>query len=431
MSGDSKISQTSFPCKYCHKAIYIPVGLPPTTAPCPHCGKEVTSPGQADPVVPEPVSAGTGEQSVRLEVPQKNTASPAQQQARVQPEETGGGGSRRGKGVMVIAAAAVILLVACGLTYWLAQKWRENGKSAGGREGTAQGGRTPEQAWMTTGWKQDASDVLYAFMTATSPQERMKYVIQNPGVMEELEMYYPEGIDDSDTPKEAFGHVMGSALDHKRGIFLMQYRRPPQVDMRGYFGPISSPGHMAMRGSSALMKMAHWNDGESLLKPVGINAFFKKTDEGLKLDASIFIQGKRRTFQAFADYPQPGKTKMFRVIASESLSHELRNDKRYRTYRLEDFAYPQDFVNVPVPVDSEVGRILSVLNWRGMNRAQVKRTVTVELGWSNTKPSKLGIVRVVCWEFLGLGGEIGNTAPKQPAPAAASPEPSAAPAGTE
>lgn len=431
MSGNSQVSQTSFPCQHCHEAIFIPVGLPPTTAPCPHCGKEVTSPDQSAPAVPQPVSAGVGGQPVRLGTPQEDAVRPAGQQSRVQPGEASGGSQGRGRGSMaVVAAAVVILLVAVGVTFFLAQKWKGDKQSSGGEGGDpARSGAMAGQAWLTTGWKQDASKVLYAFMTATSPEERMKYVIQNPGVMEELEMYYPEGVDDSDTPKEAFGHVMGSELDHKRGIFLMQYRQPAQIDMREYFGPIGSLDRVMGQEPTTLMEMAHRIDEDNLSKPIGINAFFKKTDDGLKLDASVFIQGKRRTFQAFADYPQPGKTKMFRVVARESLSHALRNDKRYRTYRLEDFAYPQDFVNVPVRVDSEVGKILSVLNWRGMNREPVARTVTVELGWSDAKPSQLGIVRVVCWEFLGLGGEIGNTAPEPPVPATESSP--AAPEGSE
>ncbi len=438
MSGNSNPSQASFPCKHCRKAIFIPAGLPPTTAPCPHCGKEVTSPDQSAPAKPEPIPAGQGEQPVRLEssrkAPQQRAERPAPVREPLQPvqpvETLGGAKQRRGKGNMAAVIAAVaILLVALGVTYWLAQKWKGDGKSAGGGERAAQSGEMSAQAWLATGWKQEASEVLYAFMTATSPEERMRYVIQNPGVMEELEMYYPEGVDDSDTPKEAFGHVMGSELDHKRGIFLMQYRQPAQIDMREYFGPIGSLDRVMGQEPTTLMEMAHRIDEDNLSKPIGINAFFKKTDDGLKLDASVFIQGKRRTFQAFADYPQPGKTKMFRVVARESLSHALRNDKRYRTYRLEDFAYPQDFVNVPVRVDSEVGKILSVLNWRGMNREPVARTVTVELGWSDAKPSQLGIVRVVCWEFLGLGGEIGNTAPEPPVPATESSP--AAPEGSE
>lgn len=417
MSVSSQFSQASFPCKHCQKAIFIPAGLPPTTAPCPHCGKEVTSPDQSLlPVSATEVLGGSApeEQPVRLEAPENGRNKPSSKEDLVFPQTSSGAGNqRRGKGnAAAVVAAILILLVAGGVTFWLAQKWKHDRQNPTTSDRSPRERGMSEEAWRLTGWKQDASKVLSGFMTAKSPEERMKYVIPNDGVMDELKIYYPEGIDDSDTPVESFGHVMKSDIDHKRGIFLMQYRQPAQIDMREYFAPIGSLDRVMGQEAPTLMEMAYRIDEHHLSKPIGINAFFKKTDQGLKLDASVFIQGKKRTFRAFIDYAQPGKKKMFRVVASESLSHALRDDRRYRTYRLEDYAYPKDYVNVPVLVDSEVGKILSELNWRGMNRDKILRTATVELGWSNEIPSKLQIEEVVCWEFLGVGGEVGNTAPK-------------------
>ena len=68
-------------------------------------------------------------------------------------------------------------------------------------------------------------------------------------------------------------------------------------------------------------------------------------------------------------------------------------------------------MNVSVKVDSEVGRILSALNWRRGRAGTTKRApLTIELGWSKAKPVSLQVERLICWEFLGVGGEIGNTA---------------------
>ncbi len=323
----------------------------------------------------------------------------------------GGGNKRRGKGNMAaVIAAVLILLVAGGVTLWLAEKWKKDKQAdAGGADHAANTPTMSADVWSLTGWKQDASEVLNAFMTAKTPEERMKYAIPNEGVLDELKMFYPAGSDDADTPQESFAHVMGGEADRGRGIFLMQYRQPAQIDMREYFAPIGSLEAVTGQRLTSLLEMAHRIDEDNLSKPVGINAFFKKTEQGLKLDASVFIQGKFRTFRAFVDYPRPGKTQVFRVVARESLSHELRDDPRYRTYRLEDFAYPRDFANVPTQVDSEAGKILSALNWRGENRELTMRTATVELGWSDESPSQLKIVKVVCWEFLGVGGEPGNT----------------------
>jgi len=419
MSVPSQLSQASFPCNYCQQAIFIPAGLPSTTAPCPHCGKEITSPDQSLPAVPAskpPEKKVPVEQPVRLKAPDKSPQKITRKNDIVSPQVSlGAGNKRRGKGNMVaVIVAILILLVAAGVTFWLAQKWKQDKQNPIASNSPTKEKSVSDESWKLMGWKEDASKVLIGFMSAKSPEERMKYVIPNEGVMEELEMYYPEGIDDTDTPMASFGHVMGSDIDHKRGIFLMQYRQPAQIDMREYFAPIGSLDRIMGQEASTLMEMAYRIDEHNLSKPIGINAFFKKTDQGLKLDASVFIQGKKRTFRAFVDYPQPMKKKMFRVVASESLSHALRDDRRYRTYRFEDFAYPKDYVNLPVLVDSEAGKILGELNWRGMNRDRILRTATVELGWTNKSPSNLQIEKVVCWEFLGVGGKVGNTVPKAP-----------------
>ena len=58
-------------------------------------------------------------------------------------------------------------------------------------------------------------------------------------------------------------------------------------------------------------------------------------------------------------------------------------------------------------VDSDAGRALSILNWRGTKENRpLTRTATLELKWSGSATaSELEISRFVCWEFLGLGGE--------------------------
>ncbi len=58
-------------------------------------------------------------------------------------------------------------------------------------------------------------------------------------------------------------------------------------------------------------------------------------------------------------------------------------------------------------LDSEIGKELSVINWRGTKQGSpVTRTATVELEWISRKDSPvLEIKRFICWEFLGLGGE--------------------------
>jgi hypothetical protein len=71
-----------------------------------------------------------------------------------------------------------------------------------------------------------------------------------------------------------------------------------------------------------------------------------------------------------------------------------------------DPANTGDTARVNVKVDSEMGRALSIINWRGTKENRpITRTATVELKWGGepTAP-ELEISRFICWEFLGLGG---------------------------
>lgn len=442
MSGAPTLSQASFPCKHCQKAIFIPAGLAPTSAPCPHCGKQVTSPDQSKPAVGQvPTAMPTETQAVRLEPDPAQMAAPAEEAPRPSPGLQPAGAQspaaapaqnvspkKGGGNAAAVIAAVAILLLAGGVTIWLAQKWKQDQQTnvTSGPSAPAQPEKMPRETWLATGWKKDASSVLEAFTTAKTPEERMKYVIPNDGVMDELKMFYSRGDGDADTPARSFGYVMGTKEDRDRGIFLMQYRQPAQINIREYFAPIGSLKAIMGQQEVSLLEMAHRIDEHNLSKPIGIDAFFKEIDGELKLDASVFIQGKFRTFKLFTSYAQPGKSKMFRVVASESLSHHYRNNPAIRTYRFQDFAYPKDFVSLPVEVDSEAGKILSQLNWHGEDRDRSYKTATVELEWTAERPSKLQVKRVVCWEFLGVGGELGNTAlgpaeKKVPAPAGSAP----------
>ncbi len=447
MSDSIKPTKASFCCKYCQKNIQIPYGLSVITAPCPYCGKEVTSPDFDK----EEAAAPKSSESKPSETIKIDEASKANEANKIEPVQASTGSAVKAP-VLVTSAAVpikktsdlasankeaseklgedeevsekskearliwivllVLLLVIGGLAIWLT--------SSGGNQAAVAQAQADEDAgpsaeelkkeWRAGGWKQDASNVLIGFMSAKSAEEKMKYVIANDGVQEGLQQFYPAGSDDSDTPAEFFAHRSGSEQDHERGIFRMQYRQPGQVEIKDYFAPIGSLDKIMGMKEATLIDMAYAINKSNVSVPISIMAFFKDTEAGLKLDASVFMQGKFRTFRSFVNYPKPGGKEIFRVTISESIDHELRDNKQYRTYRIEDFAYPEEHVNVSVKVDSEVGKILSALNWRGTDRDYQARTATIELGWSKAKPVSLQVERLICWEFLGVGGEIGNTA---------------------
>ena len=439
MSDSTKPTKASFSCKYCQKNIQIPYGLSVITAPCPYCGKEVTSPdfdkeeaaepeasaarktdgtNEADKV--EPVQTSTGS-TVKAPVLVTGAAASIKKTSDL-PDPNKEANEKLGEGEEVLEKSKearliwmvlfVLLLVIGGLAIWLTSS-EKNQAAVAELQADEDAGPSAEELkkeWRAGGWKQDASNVLIGFMSAKSAEEKMKYVIPNDGVQEDLQQFYPAGSDDSDTPAEFFAHRSGSEQDHERGIFRMHYHQPGQVEIKDYFAPIGSLDKIMGMKEATLIDMAYAINKSNVSAPISIMAFFKDTEAGLKLDASVFIQGKFRTFRSFVNYPKPGDKKIFRVTISESIDHELRDNKQYRTYRIEDFAYPEEHVNVSVKVNSEVGKILSALNWRGTDRDYQARTATLELGWSKAKPVSLQVERLICWEFLGVGGEIGNSA---------------------
>lgn len=81
-----------------------------------------------------------------------------------------------------------------------------------------------------------------------------------------------------------------------------------------------------------------------------------------------------------------------------------------RYYRLSDPGNAGDYVKVRVREETELGGVLSELNWIGVAGVEIPtRTATVELEWSEGEDPRVELKRVICWEFLGLGGEEGNT----------------------
>ena len=429
MSDSTKPTKASFSCKYCQKNIQIPYGLSVITAPCPYCGKEVTSPDfdkveasvpkpsetnevelqqpSTEPAVNAPVLLTSAAASIKKtsDLPDPNKEA----EEKLGEDEEVSEKSKEARLIWIVLL--LLLLIIGGLAIWLTNSGKNQAAVAEvpADEDTGRAAEELKKEWRAGGWKQDASNVLIGFMSAKSAEEKMKYAIPNDGVQEDLQQFYPAGSDDSDTPAEFFAHRSGSEQDHERGIFRMQYRQPGQIEMRDYFAPIGSLDKIMGMKEATLIDMAYAINKSNVSVPISIMAFFKDTEAGLKLDASIFMQGKFRTFRSFINYPKPGDKKIFRVTISESIDHELRDNKQYRTYRIEDFAYPEEHVNVSVKVDSEVGKILSVLNWRGMNRDYQARTATIELGWSKAKPVSLQVERLICWEFLGVGGEVGNS----------------------
>jgi hypothetical protein len=264
-----------------------------------------------------------------------------------------------------------------------------------------------ESAYQRQGWKKDAARVLEAFIGARDVEGKLPFIMNRQTLESRVrEFYGPEEIDDSDTPAATFSANDLSDEDRSRGLFMMTYDQPPQFDMREFFRPLASLEVQYGLNEADLLLSTVARASNFAMEPLRVHAFFKRTDEGLKLDWEVFIQTKYRRFRNFVDLPQPGQPEVFRVLIVEDVPDRHQAGQGTRTYRLCDPAHTEDTARVVVKEDSVIGRALSVINWRGSEDGRPHtRTATVELAWTGGEtPPALQIRRFICWEFLGLGG---------------------------
>jgi hypothetical protein len=268
-----------------------------------------------------------------------------------------------------------------------------------------------ETNYIRIGWQKEAAEVLRGFLAARNWNDKLPYILNSHELAGRMRDFYGDAnIDDSDTPFEWFTSYELSEEERKRGLFMMTYDQPPQIDMREFFRPLASleVQHGIEEPDLIYSTFAHASNFD--MEPLRVYAFFKRTPEGLKLDWEIFSQTKYRTLRNFIELPIPGNTGIFRVFIMEDVPEKTRDETGYRTYLIEDPAHKSDRARIRVKVDSDIGRTLSVINWRGSeNKQPIMRTATVELTWTGGDAStELAIHRFICWEFLGLGGEEGT-----------------------
>ncbi len=268
-----------------------------------------------------------------------------------------------------------------------------------------------ESEYLRGGWQEEARQVLAAFLAADTPAGKAAYSIRGSELLPRMQEFYGDGpIDDSDTPVSGFAAGKLTEEDHQRGIFRMTYDLPPQFEMREFFRPIAPLEVQLGVEEPDLLLSSLARASNFSMEPVMVEAFFKRQPDGLKIDWETFVQTKYRTFRDFTELPDPGASGIFRLFAVEDVPEKGRASQGTKTYRLVDPAYRTDFVRVEVAVDSELGRALSILNWRGVEGARpVTKTVTLELEWTREASPRVAIKRFICWEFLGIGGEAAGS----------------------
>jgi hypothetical protein len=269
--------------------------------------------------------------------------------------------------------------------------------------------------FLRDGWKTYSSNTLVGFLRARSPEEKARHVLGGEERLATMREFYlnEQEVDDSDTPIEAFSHFDLDIADKKRGLFLMQYERPAQYDIREFFRPVA-PLEIQHRLEEPDLLLSAFAARENFaMQPVRVMAFFKEVDNKLLLDWDVYTQTKYRTLRHFATYPQPGVSRVFRVMVREVLPASQGVDGlRHRYFRFSDPAHAQDNVDVVVAVETAPGRILFELAWINLpDREAQNRYATVELAWTREEHPQVILRKVICWEFLGLGGVAGNADP--------------------
>ncbi len=425
--ADSAISnyQRGFCCKHCKGKILIPKNLSQSTGPCPHCGEVTTSVVDEIPVLPvasspPPLAVTIRRKSVgplspptppvspewrqTVELPSREVH-PSLNQPNKRPAAKSAEPHRSGLISAILVQLTLILLG--GGAVWFAARELGRKTEPPTLKIAEKDPAVVEANYIRSGWQKDAYQLLRSYLGATDAEDKLPFILNGSGLATKVETFYRDrGISDADTPADAFSIYELSEDDRKRGLFMMIYDQPPQFNMKEFFRPLASLEVQYGVDEADLLLSTLARAGNFALEPLRVQAFFKRTPGGLKLDWEIYAQTKYRTLRDFVELPETGRTGVFRVLVVEDVPEKGRAVAGTHTYRVVDPANTGDSARINVKVDSDAGRALSTLNWRGIKEGHpLTRTATLELKWSaSATANELEISRFVCWEFLGLGG---------------------------
>jgi hypothetical protein len=313
--------------------------------------------------------------------------------------------AKRSSLVVPIVVMLVLFLLLAGV--WACLKaFPDAFKTAPAAMNTAEQSKLKEEAYLNDGWHDDAVAVLDHFLEAETPEKKAAYVLNGQAELPAMTAFYKaRKVDDSDTPALAFASYPLPESDRKRGMFMLMYDQPPQLKLRESFYPISTLELQNGLEDPDMLLSAAASASNFASEPIKVQALFKRTPDGLRLDWPTFVQTKYHLFRDFIDFPVAGHSSVFRVLVQEDVPEKGRGAQGERSYKVFDPGNVADFTRVNVPVDSDIGRALSEINWIGTKSSRMDwRTATLELGWSTEATPQLILKRFICWEFLGLGG---------------------------
>ena len=405
-----------FRCVHCQGLIRIPAGLPSTTGPCPHCSEIITSPSPEGGVGLQPPAA-----DFLTEVRRETVESDAAEAGATggDPHQDADEDVPRRHSRLAIPLGLLGVLLAVSVGGWLAIREMSNApRPVLKNKVLTDSDALREAEYVRSGWKKDAYAVLEEFMSAKSAKDKIPHVLRGESLAKEILEFYGDGeINDSDTPASAFSEFNLPKSDRERGLFLLSYDQPPQLSMKDFFRPLASLEVQYGLEEADMLLTSVARVSNFAMDPIRVHAFFRRTGDGLKLDWETFAQTKYRRLGGYFLDPQIGSKKVFRVLIAEDVPEKRFSALKSRTYRITDPVHFEDTARVVIPVDSDVARALATINWVGIeNRVPQTRTATVELEWrGDVDDPQLSISRFICWEFLGLGGQLEETGRTTPA----------------
>ena len=388
----SSSDQRQFQCDHCQGVITIPANLPPTKAPCPHCGQETTSPDFQAAASPVATSG-----SVATE-PQAEVPSQVESQVAV-----AGSGGKAGVLVAVLSLLLVGLLSA-GVFFLLNKKGEAEDVGVTQRVNEK---NLEKKEYLKSGWREDASKVLDGFLKAKTPEEMAELVIAGEDLLPAMKEFYANpDRDESGLTESQFQHFPIAMEDRERGIFMMRLVHPEQWNLEQFFQPLPTIDSTLDPYSSDFLIKAGAVKNQFLTQPKVIRAFFKHDGESMKLDWQTYVQTKYALFSEFLGNPVSGQKKEFRLVVQEDIDYGIEGlGENDRVFYFADAAYPEAHTRIVVDMNSQPGKHLSEILWRGTGEFMQARNATVELAWTNEAKPRLTISRFLCWEFLGVGGE--------------------------
>lgn len=316
------------------------------------------------------------------------------------------GASEAKKSILIpILVLLVLILCVVGVVIYLTGE-TERSKQSEKRRALQE--NIKQNSYIRVGWQRDATETLGKFLAGKTVDEKLPYVLNGKQLKSQIEGFYGGTvINDGDTPLESFSFFNLSEEDRKKGIFMMIYDQPEQFELREFFRPLATLEVQQGLEEADYLLRAFAQPENYKMEPLQVYAIFKKQGDKLLLDWEVFTQTKYRTFQTFTELAVPNSKAVFRILIVEDVPVKGLSMPGMRTYRLGDPANTGDSCRINVVVDSEVGRVLSELNWRGTDTQPTPKTATVELEWSNDPENPvLSISRFICWEFLGVGGKV-------------------------